>query len=79
MTHKVPPSKQGFSLFFCHDLGTNICCFSGTTKGKLARGETLLYGQDLVLQGDRDSIERARKYVRILLDQRHGNFNVSFL
>ena len=26
------------------------------------------------MQGDRDSIERARKYVRILLDQRHGKF-----
>lgn len=48
----------------------------GTTKDKLARvsGSNIeLHGQDLVLQGDRDSIERARKYVRILLDQRHGD------
>jgi len=47
----------------------------GTTKDKLARvsGTNIeLQGSSLVIQGEDQAIERAKKYVKILLDQRKG-------
>lgn len=47
----------------------------GTTKDKLARvsgAHIDLHGQDLVIQGDLNSVDRAEKYIKILLDQRGG-------
>lgn len=50
----------------------------GTTKDKLARvsgAHIDLHGQDLVIQGDERSVDRAEKYIKILLDQRGGSDN----
>jgi len=51
----------------------------GTTKDKLARvsGTNIeLHGHDLVIQGDADAVTRAKRYVNILLAQRHGDVYV---
>jgi len=52
----------------------------GTTKDKLARvsgANIKLEGQDLIIQGSERVIDRAKKYVQILLDQRHGDVIVN--
>eukprot|EP00494_Astrolonche_serrata_P030976 UN31244 len=51
----------------------------GTTKDKLARvsGARIdLVGPELVIVGPKDAVERATRYVRILLDQRHGSVTI---
>jgi len=51
----------------------------GTTKDKLARvagANIKLEGQDLVICGSERCTDRAKKYVKILLDQRHGDVHV---
>eukprot|EP00494_Astrolonche_serrata_P006653 UN06677 len=51
----------------------------GSTKDKLARvsGARIdLVGQELVIQGKEESVNRAKGYVQILLEQRHGDTTV---
>eukprot|EP00494_Astrolonche_serrata_P023740 UN23998 len=82
---RSPPKEEDRKNWYCDKMPLDetevayVFGRMGSTKDKLARvsGSRIdLVGQELVFQGNEDAVLRAKRYVKILLDQRHCDTTV---